>query len=64
MRRAHTEGDLQRAERLYRKLLRNDGEAGDATNLGSLLRAAGRLDEAIALYKEWIMIFPSHLSLS
>ena len=29
----------RRAERLYRKLLRNDGEAGDATNLGSLLQS-------------------------
>ena len=31
--------------------------------LGACYRAIGRLDEAIALYKEWIAVFPNHLSL-
>ena len=62
-RKAHTVGDLQRAEGLYRKLLKEDGRASDASNLGSLLRAIGRLDEAITLYREWINQFPDNLTL-
>ena len=62
-RNAHTSGDLQRAERLYRKLLKEAGKASDAANLGSLLRGVGRLEEAVSLYKEWIQRFPKSLTL-
>ena len=48
---------------MYRKLLKEDGRASDASNLGSLLRAIGRLDEAITLYREWINQFPDNLTL-
>lgn len=60
---AHTTQDYVTAERLYRILLKTKAEAEDAINLGALLRSTGRLKEAIAHYKEWLINFPNNLTL-
>ena len=62
-RKAHTAGTYNELSELYRKLLREASQASDATNLGSLLRAVGRLEEAVSLYKEWINAFQNDLTL-
>ena len=49
---AHSAGDLQRAEQLYRqRLAQGPFDAQVAGNLGALLRACGRLAEAEAHYR-------------
>jgi tetratricopeptide (TPR) repeat protein len=55
----HRAGRFQHAEQLYRLLLQSDADdAGIYTNLGIVLRAQGRLDEAIANYTEAIRLGP------
>lgn len=60
---AHREGDLSRAETLYRQLLEARPAADDALNLAALLRQQGRLNEASGLYKYYIPLFPDELHL-
>lgn len=55
--RAHSEGRLDEAEKGYRLLLGKAPQADDASNLGALLRAGGRLGEASAHYIYWLGIF-------
>jgi tetratricopeptide (TPR) repeat protein len=55
----HLAGRFQHAEQLYRLLLQSDANrAGIYTNLGIVLRAQGKLDEAIANYAEAIRLEP------
>ena len=46
------------AEALYRQLLASNAEANDAINLGALLRAQGRLKEAVEHYHRWLSALP------
>ena len=59
----HGEGDLAKAEGIYRKLLNKEGAEEDAINLGALLRRLGRFLEASSHYKKWINIHPKNLTL-
>ena len=60
---AHREGDLERAELIYRNLLEKTPAVDEAINLGALLRHQGRLREAAELYKEWLPRFSNELQL-
>lgn len=60
---AHREGDLARAESLYRTLLASQAQADDAVNFGAMLRQQGRLREAGQLYAEWLPRFRDDLQL-
>ena len=57
--RAHSEGDLQRAEKLYQTLLDADPEQVDvAVNLAVLLKNQGRLAEARSILEELVREHP------
>ena len=59
---AHKEGKLEEAERLYRKILETQPTHPDANhNLGGVLYALGRLDEAIASCKKEIELKPDYV---
>ena len=60
---AHRGGKLPEAERLYKQLLQGSGDGADAANLGALLRAQGRLAEALELYRHALERWPDELSL-
>ncbi len=51
---AHSEGDLDFAERGYRQLLQSAPEESDAINLGALLRSTKRQLAAKLHYHQWI----------
>lgn len=57
---AHHQGDLRRAEQIYRELLALEPDEQDAINLGALLRSQGRLREASAHYRLWLARFPGN----
>ncbi len=57
---AHRKGELQKAERLYRAILRAQPNHPDANhNLGVLAVASGKLLEALPLYKQALDTNPS-----
>ena len=57
----HLRGDLENAERLYRKAIKNDCDHQDVyMNLGVICKASGRAKEAVSLYKKAIQINPSN----
>lgn len=60
---AHHNGDLIKAEALYRQLLAAEPDVDDAINLGALLRAQGRIREASTHYHDWLPRFPDSLNL-
>ena len=60
---AHSEGDLELAERGYRQLLQEAPEESDAINLGALLRSTKRQLAAKAHYHQWIGAYPESLHL-
>ena len=60
---AHSEGDLELAERGYRQLLQKAPEESDAINLGALLRSTGRQLAARVHYHRWIGAYPQSLHL-
>lgn len=53
-------GDTASAEAAYRRALAGGLHAGALTNLGTLLRAAGRHDEAVALLREAVGADPDN----
>lgn len=61
---AHGNGELSRAETLYRQLLENSPDLRDAINLGALLRGQGRLGEASKHYHHWLETLPFDLTFS
>jgi len=53
----HRQGELAQAVQLYRKILDEFPDTAPAlTNLGSILRQAGQLDEAIALLQRAVAL--------
>jgi protein O-GlcNAc transferase len=54
-------GNLQQAEELCRKILREQpGNAQAAFRLGAILRAKGMLDEAVTYYRKTVELDPKH----
>ncbi|PKU26002.1 tetratricopeptide repeat protein [Telmatospirillum siberiense] len=57
----HKSGDFDAAEEAYRQALsRKPGDAAAQSNLGCLLRAQGRAEEALALHEAVARRFPRH----
>jgi tetratricopeptide (TPR) repeat protein len=57
---AEDEGDIEAAERLYRRLIKVDpADPAAPFNLGNLLRSSGRMVEAEAIYREATKAAPS-----
>src|ERR1700733_13242638 len=72
--RFHQRGDLEQAETLYTQIIRTDRPENQATvlkhhpgmarvnyNLGNILQAQRRLDEAVACYRQAVRIDPAHV---
>ena len=58
---AHQEGKLEEAEKLYRSILKNQPENSIARhNLGSALKTLGKIDEAEASYRKAIELKPDY----
>ena len=58
---AEEAGDVESAQRLYRKVMRTDPrDPAAAFNLGNLLRSTGRKVEAEAAYREGLAVAPHH----
>ncbi|HXC38469.1 MAG TPA: tetratricopeptide repeat protein [Burkholderiales bacterium] len=53
-------GDLPAAERTLRAALKKGGQAGTAANLGMVLAAQGRPDEALVLLRRAVELDPGH----
>lgn len=60
---AHTSGNLKQAENLYRQLIKAEERVDDIANLGALLRASGRIEEASLFYHAWLPKFSKEKTL-
>jgi predicted O-linked N-acetylglucosamine transferase (SPINDLY family) len=61
--RYHEAGDLQQAERIYRQILEADPAYAEAhCNLGAVLAARGRREEAVAAYQAALRLQPRYVA--